>query len=59
MNKGDRPHYMRGQWKAGVFAPLGMQESHALTGLSRANALALVPAAGTIGMGEAVELLPL
>ena len=50
---------MRGQWKAGVFAPLGMQESHALTGLSRANALALVPAAGTIGMGEAVELLPL
>ncbi len=38
-NSGDRPHYIRGTASGGEFAPVGLQESHALFGLSRANAL--------------------
>ncbi len=38
-NAGDRPHYFRGTLDAGVFTLSGRQESHALFGLSRANAL--------------------
>jgi molybdopterin molybdotransferase len=39
MNDGDRPHYLRGVLRDGVFNVTGRQESHALFGLSRANAL--------------------
>lgn len=38
-NDGDRPHYLRGRWQDGVFTLSGRQESHALFGLSQANAL--------------------
>jgi molybdopterin molybdotransferase len=38
-NEGDRPHYLRGRLERDVFSPIGRQESHALFGLSRANAL--------------------
>ncbi len=38
-NRGDRPHYFRGTLDDGVFTLSGRQESHALFGLSRANAL--------------------
>lgn len=38
-NPGDRPHYFRGILRAGIFTLSGRQESHALFGLSRANAL--------------------
>jgi molybdopterin molybdotransferase len=38
-NEGDRPHYLRGTLRDGVFNLIGRQESHALFGLSRANAL--------------------
>lgn len=38
-NKGDRPHYLRGRMAGGKFHTQGMQESHALFGLSHANAL--------------------
>jgi molybdopterin molybdotransferase len=38
-NDGDRPHYLRGTLRDGVFNLIGRQESHALFGLSRANAL--------------------
>jgi molybdopterin molybdotransferase len=38
-NDGDRPHYLRGVVLDGVFNLIGRQESHALYGLSRANAL--------------------
>jgi molybdopterin molybdotransferase len=38
-NDGDRPHYLRGQLRNGLFGRIGRQESHALFGLSRANAL--------------------
>jgi molybdopterin molybdotransferase len=38
-NDGDRPHYFRGQFADGKFTQIGRQESHALYGLSRSNAL--------------------
>ena len=38
-NRGDRPHYLRGRHEAGRFTPTGVQQSHALYGLSQANAL--------------------
>ena len=38
-NRSDRPHYLRGRVADGRFTPVGRQESHALYGLSRANAL--------------------
>lgn len=38
-NPGDRPHYVRGRLESGRFVPLGLQQSHALFGLSQANAL--------------------
>ncbi|MGH8093210.1 MAG: molybdopterin molybdotransferase MoeA [Chthoniobacterales bacterium] len=38
-NPGDRPHYLRGRLQDGVFTLAGRQESYALFGLSRANAL--------------------
>lgn len=42
LNKSDRAHYLRGRFDhgAGTFTPAGLQESHALAGLSMANALA-------------------
>ena len=58
-NEGDRPHYVRGQLVAGKFSPVGRQESHALFGLSRANALLCVPAGGAFGAGERVSVWPL
>ncbi len=40
-NPGDRPHYIRGRVNVerATFEPLGLQESHAVFGLSQANAL--------------------
>ena len=38
-NDGDRAHYVRGKFEQGKFQPVGRQESHALFGLSQANAL--------------------
>ena len=38
-NEDRRPHYLRGRIENGLFSALGRQESHALYGLSRANAL--------------------
>lgn len=48
-NPGARPHYVRGVLRDGAFTPVGRQESHALFGLSRANALLLARA------GESLE----
>jgi molybdopterin molybdotransferase len=58
-NEGDRPHYLRGRLQDGVFTVTGLQESHALFGLSRANALLrLAPGARfAAGATAAVELL--
>lgn len=38
-NPGDRPHYVRGRLANGKFSAQGMQQSHAIFGLSQANAL--------------------
>ena len=58
-NAGDRPHYVRGQLRDGRFSPVGRQESHALYGLSRSNALLRVPAGETLPSGSTVPVLPL
>ena len=58
-NEGDRPHYVRGQLAGGKFSAVGRQESHALYGLSRANALLRVPAGETFRGGAIVPVLPL
>jgi molybdopterin molybdotransferase len=51
VNPGDRPHYVRGQldFGRGSFRPTGIQQSHALFGLSQSNALL------RIGAGETLE----
>ena len=58
-NDGDRPHYVRGKFADKKFTPIGRQESHALYGLSRANALLRVPAGGSFRDGSRVPILPL
>jgi molybdopterin molybdotransferase len=58
-NNGDRPHYLRGQLSDGQFTAVGRQESHALFGLSRANALLRVPAGEAFLAGATVAVLPL
>ncbi|HEX8898577.1 MAG TPA: gephyrin-like molybdotransferase Glp [Chthoniobacterales bacterium] len=58
-NDGDRPHYVRGQIAEGKFSAIGRQESHALYGLSRANALLCVPAGETFRAGTSVPVAPL
>jgi molybdopterin molybdotransferase len=51
-NPGDRPHYIRGTLSQGAFQPVGRQESHALFGLSRSNALLCVAPGGYIEAGS-------
>ena len=51
-NPGDRPHYLRGALSGGVFTPVGRQESHALFGLSRSNALLRLPPGGRLSAGS-------
>jgi molybdopterin molybdotransferase len=51
-NPGDRPHYIRGTLTRGVFQPVGRQESHALFGLSRSNALLRVAPGSDIAAGS-------
>jgi molybdopterin molybdotransferase len=58
-NDGDRPHYVRGQLVDGRFSVVGRQESHALYGLSQANALLRIPPAETFRSGAIVSVLPL
>jgi len=48
-NDGDRPHYIRGRLQHEKFTPIGRQESHALFGLSQANALL------RIGVGQSLK----
>jgi len=56
VNASDRPHYIRGQLTDGEFTTSGRQESHALFGLSRSNALLRVPAQKTFRAGEFVHV---
>jgi molybdopterin molybdotransferase len=55
-NEGDRPHYLRGRIENGTFAPIGRQESHALFGLSRSNALLCVAVGESLTAGEIVDV---
>ena len=55
-NDGARPHYLRGRLRGGVFTVTGRQESHALFGLSRANALFRVAAGSKFAAGESVTV---
>ena len=54
VNEGDRPHYVRGKTENGAFVPIGRQESHALFGLNRSNALLRVAAGESLKAGEIV-----
>jgi molybdopterin molybdotransferase len=56
INDGDRPHYLRGQLRDGVFHLIGRQESHALFGLSRANALLRLAPGEHLTAGEVVKV---
>jgi molybdopterin molybdotransferase len=55
-NDGDRPHYIRGQLEHETFTPTGRQESHALFGLSQANALLRVAAGQSLKADEIVDV---
>lgn len=55
-NEGDRVHYIRGRLENGNFVPIGRQESHALFGLSQANALLRIGAGRTLDAGESVQV---
>jgi molybdopterin molybdotransferase len=55
-NDGDRPHYIRGKLEHGKFMPTGRQESHALFGLSQANALLRVAAGQALKADEIVDV---
>jgi len=56
-NPGDRPHYVRGQLDAGGrFSPVGMQQSHAIFGMSRASAMLRVDAGTQVEAGETVTV---
>jgi molybdopterin molybdotransferase len=52
-----RPHYFRGELKDGEFKVVGRQESHALFGLTRANALLRVKPQEKLSAGSEVEVL--
>ena len=55
-NDGDRPHYIRGRLEHGKFTPTGRQESHALFGLSQANALLRVAVGQSLKADEIVDV---
>jgi molybdopterin molybdotransferase len=55
-NDGDRPHYIRGRLAHEKFTPIGRQESHALFGLSQANALLRVAAGQSLKAEEIVDV---
>jgi molybdopterin molybdotransferase len=55
-NEGDRPHYIRGRIENETFLPIGRQESHALFGLSRSNALLRVGVGESLRAGQIVNV---
>ena len=56
-NDGDRVHYIRGLVEAGTFTPIGRQESHALFGLSRSNAMLMTQPGERFCAGADVSVL--
>src|SRR5438270_4082132 len=55
-NDSERAHYLRGKFEDGNFTPIGRQESHALFGLSRANALLRVEKGESLKAGDTVDV---
>ena len=55
-NDGDRTHYFRGRLEEGKFKPVGRQESHALFGLSQANAILRLAPGDKLDRGTVVEV---
>jgi molybdopterin molybdotransferase len=55
-NDGDRPQYIRGKLEHEKFTPIGRQESHALFGLSQANALLRVAVGQSLKADEIVDV---
>src|SRR5215831_16193543 len=55
-NDGDRPHYIRGRLEREKFTPIGRQESHALFGLSQANALLRIADGQSLKADELVDV---
>ena len=55
-NDGDRPHYIRGRLEHEEFTPIGRQESHALFGLSQANALLRIAVGQSLKADEIVDV---
>lgn len=55
-NPGDRPHYLRGMLTHGQFTPFGLQQSHAVLSLSRANALLRLEAGQNLQAGDAASV---
>jgi molybdopterin molybdotransferase len=55
-NDGDRPHYIRGKLEQGKFTLVGRQESHALFGLSQANALLRVAVGQSLKADQIVDV---
>lgn len=51
-NPGDRPHYVRGRVDNGIFSAPGIQQSHAIHGLSQANALLRLDAGESVAAGS-------
>lgn len=60
INEGKRPHYLRGCFDpvTRTFDLVGLQKSHGMLGLSKANALARVPSETRLSEGDEVEVLP-
>lgn len=58
-SNGGRPHYMRGNLRDGVFMPVGLQASHAIFGLSRADAILRVEPGVVLEAGAEVVALRL
>ena len=58
-NSGKRPHYLRGRYDPveRTFDSVGLQKSHGMLGLSKANGLARVPADASLEAGDEVEVL--
>jgi molybdopterin molybdotransferase len=57
LNSGDRPHYLRGRLENGLFHSIGLQQSHALYGLSQANAMLRLEAGTTLAAGSVCQLM--
>lgn len=55
-NPGDRPHYLRGMLSQGQFMPFGLQQSHALLSLSRADALLRLEAGQSLQASDAAQV---